>query len=548
MNGTGLPILLFQMTKLSFRYLLLTLFFSTLVHAQSSRDHPEVRVAWDYSSLRQIAEKGGYPRMIKLENDNLLAVYENYTGDVELKRSYDQGNSWSAPQKIFSQFSYTSLEGKTTLVKIANPEIIQLPNQDLVLAVNYRPVQDEIAPFSIVISRSSDQGYTWSDPQTVYNCAPRFRDGCWEPSFLWLPDNELQLYFANENPYQESDEQEISMIHSADFGKTWTTEAKRVSFRKNRRDGMPVGILKKEEIILAIEDNKIGEFKPYLVRTTVKNNWKKPVLGNSSKREYALRKPQEDSVYMGAPYLINLPGGGSLLSYQTTKGRSKDWEKSTMEVVVGDDNVRNFDFPTQPFPVSKKQEAKWNSLAILDNYLVAALSSTNFDSGEVAPWMIRGHVIPNTIKIADQEKAPVIFVGSDSDNNLRLQVRKSNDHLELVGEMSVESGEEESLSEVLIYLKHKNKKYKIDRDPTQKIRVFQEVDEEWEPYKDDFLHADIQAKKEKRRFAYELRKTHKSDSLKIGIGLIYKKNKKQVTEYLVHMNPKDEDTWIQFVP
>src|SRR5699024_1060511 len=168
MNGTGLSILLFQMTNSSFRYLLLTLFFSTLVHAQSSRDHPEVRVAWDYSSVRQIAEKGGYPRMIKLENDNLLAVYENYTGDVELKRRYDQGNSWSAPQKIFSQFTYTGLEGKTTLVKIANPEIIQLPNQDLVLAVNYRPVQDEIAPFSIVISRSFDQGDTWSDPQTVY--------------------------------------------------------------------------------------------------------------------------------------------------------------------------------------------------------------------------------------------------------------------------------------------------------------------------------------------------------------------------------------------
>lgn len=528
-------------------YLLIGCVSAPFAMGQNIENNGGVRVAWEYRSLRQIAEKGGYPRMLKIEDDNLLAVYENYDGDVELKRSEDQGATWSAPEKVFSQFSYTNSKGKTTKVKVSNPEIIQLPNQDLILAVNYRPVKDEIASFSIVIKRSTDNGNSWSNPAIVYTCGSRFEDGCWEPSFVWTPDKELQLYFANETPYQESDEQEIAMISSTNYGRTWSNRPQKVSFRENRRDGMPVGVIKDNEIIIAIEDNKVGEFKPYLIRTNLADKWKELVSANSSKREYALKERQADSVYMGAPYLIDLPYVGSLLSYQTNKGRRSNWEYSTMEVVVGDDRVRNFGSPTRPFPIALNQEAKWNSLVVLDTFLVAAMSSTNIHSERVAPWMIKGHIIPNRIKMKKSADTPYIFVGATSDNNLNLQVRTVNHNFKLVCRLSLQKGGNQAHPDIVLFFKLRNKKYKIIDNPNKEMQFFEKTDSGWASRSKSILQRDVKNIKNGSTLSYELLNTEDSKTLLIGGGLVYMKNKRQITEYLVHMHPKDEDTWIQFV-
>src|SRR5690606_38099087 len=100
-------------------------------------------------------------------------------------------------------------------------------------------------------------------------------------------------------------------------------------------DGMPVAILLSDEIVVAIEDNKADKFKPYTVRTKISDNWAQPVLDVSDNRHYALQEKIADSVYMGAPYLIKLPNGQTLLSYQTNENRSSNWELSTMEVAIG---------------------------------------------------------------------------------------------------------------------------------------------------------------------------------------------------------------------
>src|SRR5690606_30518015 len=155
-------------------------------------------------------------------------------------------------------------------------------------------------------------------------------------AFLQLPDGTLQVYFANEKPYTATDEQEISVLVSVDNGYTWSSEAQTVSFRPGRRDGMPVPLVVGDEILVAIEDNKVGQFKPYIVRTSIADNWKVPVGAESPMREYALRDSLPEEVYAGAPYLARLATGEVLLAYQTTKDRSADWEKSIMEVAIGD--------------------------------------------------------------------------------------------------------------------------------------------------------------------------------------------------------------------
>jgi len=399
-----------------------------------------IRIAWDYSSMQRLAPQGdrslswvGYPRVRRLEDGTLMAVYET-GGDGEMVYSTNNGASWNGPFITFRKHSVTNAGG-TTEVNIANSELIQLQNGDLVMACNYRPTTPEITPFAIVVRRSSDGGKNWTDDQVIYEGGPRFTDGCWEPAFLQLPDGGLQVYFANETPFQTSNEQNISMISSPDHGVTWSKDVKTVCFRAGRRDGMPVPLLIGDEILVAIEDNKIGEFKPYIVRSKIADNWKAPVLADSPDRQYALEKPLQDGIYAGAPYLMRVPSGEVLLSYQTTGGRTSDWERSTMEVAIGDPAGRHFEKLSRPFDVPMDREAKWNSLSLWDENTVVAASTTSFRSPNCEVWIIKGHVIPELEaltgvivadgRITEEEwgAAFPVFIGHKGPANLRANFR-----------------------------------------------------------------------------------------------------------------------------
>jgi len=209
-----------------------------------------------------------------------------------------------------------------------------------------------------------------------------------------LPDGRIQLYFANENPYRQSNEQEISMIESGDNGLTWSSEITTVSFRAGFRDGMPVPATDGKDIYVAVEDNGNEQFKPFIVKNSIKDNWKEPVLAHSSNRYSALKVPLPSSVYAGAPYLIRTSEGVYVLSFQTTENRTSNWELSTMEVAISD-KPSDFISPSQPFTVPLNKEAKWNSLCDLGNREIAAVSSTNFRSDKIGIWMIKGKIVKN---------------------------------------------------------------------------------------------------------------------------------------------------------
>jgi len=184
------------------------------------------------------------------------------------------------------------------------------------------------------------------------------------------------------------------MISSKDYGKTWTSEITKVCYRYKHRDGMPVAIIDKDEIFVIIEDNVVGQFKPYIVNGSVKNAWEKPVLSNSRNRYSALEESLPDTVYAGAPYIIRMDNGLFIISYQTTEGRNSNWELSTMEVAISD-SPGNFKNPSRPFDVPLSKEAKWNSLTDLGNNKIAALSSTNFNSKTIGVWLIKGEIMNN---------------------------------------------------------------------------------------------------------------------------------------------------------
>lgn len=371
--------------------------------AQAPKSQPPIggiRIGWDYSTLKKVStgdvRNAGYARMIQLHDGSLICVYEG-DGNTVAVTSTDSGKTWG---------SQVMIAPKENGVNMAVPDILQLADHTLLAMYNPRPRgNDSTKHFAIRTKRSTDNGKTWSDERVLYQAGSKFQDGCWEPSAVQLPSGEIQLFFANEGDYTKSNEQNISMVRSKDGGLTWTSTREIVSFRAGSRDGMPVPVLLNngKEIAYAIEDNGFKNFKPYIIRSTLQNNWSATVNARSADRNYALSDKIPDSIYAGAPYLRQLKTGETILSYQGTEGRINNMNHSEMKVVIGDADARNFNRKSSPFNLDPGKSGLWNSLSVLnDNTVVALTSMSNYASkrgNEV--WMIKGQVIPE-LKAAKQ--------------------------------------------------------------------------------------------------------------------------------------------------
>lgn len=388
-----------------------------------------IRIAWDYNTLIQVSDKNntdynGYARIKQLYDKTLICTYES-GGTIVVKTSSNFGSSWSAPIKVVSG---------NALVNMATPDILQLKDNSILICYNPRPIAGSVIKFSINTIKSYDGGLTWKENQMVYEASSDFDNGCWEPSALQIPSGEVQLFFSNENVYRSSNEQNISLLRSSNNGLTWTTTPEIVSFRAGKRDGMPSPILikNKTEIVFAIEDNgSENTFKPYIIRNLITDNWKQTVDANSNNRNYALEEVLNNSVYAGAPYLSQLSTGEVLMSYQGTENRAtNDLNNAEMKVVIGTNEARNFNRKSTPFVLSSGKSGLWNSISVLDDDTVIALTTTNQFSSSSQIWMIKGHIIPeiNAVKetaIIDglnneavwQKNSPV-FIGQKSTTQL----------------------------------------------------------------------------------------------------------------------------------
>lgn len=351
------------------------------------------QIVWDQKTLRKVSagsavRYSGYARLVQLHDRSLLTVYEA-GGSIVAVKSTDSGNSWSAP--IF-------IAPRQDGINMAVPDVLELKNQSILVCYNPRPYRiDPSRRFGIRTKKSYDGGQSWQDERLLYEAGFEFNNGCWEPAAIQLPTGEIQLFFANEGVYLNSNEQNISLLRSADNGLSWTETPEIVSFRAGSRDGMPAPLLLRNgrDIVFAIEDNGFRNFKPYLIHSTLDQNWRQPVTGNSSDRWYALAEPISDTLYAGAPCLRQLPTGETLLSYQGTENRINRMNNADMKVVVGDQNARNFGQKSVPFGIPAGKSGLWNSLSVLADSTIIALTSTNGYSakGEVEVWMIKGRLL-----------------------------------------------------------------------------------------------------------------------------------------------------------
>lgn len=349
-----------------------------------------LNITWDTNSLRPVGF-GGYARMIELKNGLLVTVYAASNGNTEIVRSNDQGDHWSVPVIVVAKENGTRMDA---------PDILLLNDGSLLVCYNPRPVgrnTDTAKHFAIRVSKSYDDGLTWQDDELLYEAGYQFQNGCWEPAALQLPSGEIQLFFSDEGPYTNSDEQNISLLRSFDNGKTWTKKPEIVSFRKGSRDGMPVPVYlpATEEILISIEDNGFVNFKPYIVRSSLKKNWRETITAVSRYREYALKDSLKENIYAGAPYLAVLSNGNTMLSYQSTEFRNgkQDVHNAEMVVTIGDLEGRHFTNATVPFKIPANKTALWNSITVLKDNIVVALTSTDAYDGKHEVRMIKGKVL-----------------------------------------------------------------------------------------------------------------------------------------------------------
>ena len=342
-------------------------------------------IKWEEDS-RHFVGRGVYGR-IKSVGDRYAIVYD--VGRTAIIRfSDDKCISWGEPIEVAKAegYSYT------------NCELLQLKSGKLIYTWNARPLRDTGLPYKIMYALSEDDGKSWSEGKNLYVGGTEPRRGCWEPIVLQLPSGEVQIYFANEAPYANSSEQEISLMRSFDEGESWSY-AERVSFRRGARDGMavPIFLPHSGDIAVAIEDNGVrGKFKPIIVRTS--NNWRDGfVAGNDQRREEALVGDcaPHDTVYAGAPYLIRLGDKHTLLSVQSTEGRKGTNHKyANMQVYVGNSRARRFCNRSTPLPdLDENGCALWNSLAQIDDErVIAVMSVSGMEPGRNGIWTVIGTI------------------------------------------------------------------------------------------------------------------------------------------------------------
>ena len=356
--------------------------FIILAYCQSKGMHIE----WD-SSSRHFVNEGSYARVKKLINGDLCLVY-GYGPDIWLRKSIDGGKNWQTAIKVSSDERYI----------YTNSELLQLQNGWLLYMWNARPKKENLYEYKIMAAISRDEGDSWEEEQVLYAAEKIFCDGCWEPAALQLPSGEIQVYFANEGPYTQSSEQEITLLRSYDNCESWSVP-QTVSFRAGSRDGMPVPLMLQNGsgIVMAIEDNGIaGRFKPVIIRTN--DNWHSGVVdAGSPYRTHALdeRCQLPDSIYAGAPYIIQLTNGATMLSVQSTEGRCGTNEKfANMQVYIGDDNACNFADPSAPFPTLEPHaQALWSSLCQIDENTVMAVSSLGGMKKDNGIWIVTGKIV-----------------------------------------------------------------------------------------------------------------------------------------------------------
>jgi hypothetical protein len=353
------------------------------------------KITWKpYATAIRISQPGFYADYGRIKrvgtSDTLLLVYHGGENNqdwlnVYMRKSYDNGNTWQ-DQQIMADISKYS-----NYWRFCNPELIQLANGWILLAyvANGNPETNENCYIHILTSK--DRGKTWEGPALIQT------GRSWEPSLVQLPHGEIEMFYSSEAdwwPPVEGEylEQEIHMIHSTDNGHTWSYP-QTVAYYPGKRDGMPVPLLLRGNRGVVFTIETVGaSHSPYIVKRALAAPW---TLTSTNFENGPYRWVVGNfSGHGGAPYIIQLPTGETVLSAHIYKGG--DWHQNNyMQVMIGDNNARQFTNLSTPWGIlGVNESAVNNSLFLKDSTTIIAVSGRNFRDGSGGIYWLEGTIVP----------------------------------------------------------------------------------------------------------------------------------------------------------
>ncbi len=338
------------------------------VDSESTGIHHTIR--WNSSgTLTTVSDAGipnvEYPRMCRLDDKTILLSYHGGRKD-HWTNSYvsKSTDNGRSWSKPFTIYNCEGSDYGKDYWRICNPEMTRLANGWIILTTVANGNPETNQNCKVLAALSKDDGETWSDPIIVG------RGRTWEPQVVQLPNGELELLVSSEaawwEPRADNVCQEIVSARSTDNGQTWTS-FKRASFKPGARDGMPVAVVMQgNQGVVFIEESVNGGVPPTIQHRALDQEWESADWdGVDDSRRWRTSLANGG----GAPYCIQLPTGEFVISAHTDQTGSV-WQTCRPQVMMADNTCRTFKYSTKPLSSSKLLPpgtgAYYNSLFLKD--------------------------------------------------------------------------------------------------------------------------------------------------------------------------------------
>ncbi|MDB5130587.1 MAG: repeat-like protein [Mucilaginibacter sp.] len=350
---------------------------------------PAVSISWD-TAAKKISHDvyfAEYGRIHRLDPHTLLLTYHcggqnDSWNNVAIRRSTDNGSTWGEAQIILNS-------NTPGYYGFSDPDILVMNNGGLILAYVGRGNPDDNAHDNVQIRISKDNGLTWGNPKIIAT------GRSWEPGMVQLADGDIEMFYSSEAKWWPgaSPQQDILMTHSTDNGDTWTAP-KEVAYAPGDRDGMPTPLLlaNNEGIVFPIESVNNSK-SPWVLWSSTDARWNYNSIGTTQNGRRWLS--MNDNVFGGAPFMVQLATGETLLSMQDAGGRNigSDWKKSTMLVYKGNTVAKNFARVSDPWPnLPTNEGAYYSSLFLQDQNTVILVTTRNFSDAHSEIYWKAGHI------------------------------------------------------------------------------------------------------------------------------------------------------------
>lgn len=331
------------------------------VHAETNKF---VAVSWEDAETIKVTSSGSYPRLYQLRDGTLLCGIDN-----KCFISNDDGSTWSTGYTYGVNTNVGSFR-----LAVANSAFHEL--EDGTILVAYRAT-GYIAPKQarfctrIQVSQSKDGGKTWTYHSLIAEHIDENGEsnGYWEPHF-GLIDGVLTCFYANDGLNYEKSYQHIEFRQWINGKWSEPTIASNGIDHKSR-DGMPVWQqLSTGKYVLAIE-GWVPDGYALCIQLLYSDdgyNWSEPVIVYRAKNGAC-----------GAPYVVELPTGQLLVSFQTDENFEGDERlgECRMMCMISDGTpveyitAANFSPIENVFNTPAGSHSLWNGLYVSDKYLYA---------------------------------------------------------------------------------------------------------------------------------------------------------------------------------